>query len=36
MILSCAIQATINYFLSENQEYTPFIESNVAENRTFQ
>ena len=33
---SCTIWAIRNYFPSENQEYTPVLESNDNEHRTFQ
>ena len=36
VIPSCAVQAIRNSFPSENQEYTPFIEKNDDEDRTFQ
>ena len=34
MIPSCTIWAIRNSFLSENQKYTPFTESNDDEDRT--
>ena len=36
VIPSCTIWAIRNYFPSENQEYTPVLESNDNEHRTFQ